>query len=438
MDQETMALTQKERDRLDLLKQAQRKQITQRKAAEQMQVSERWVRELLRRMKTEKDRVVVHKLRGRPSHRRRSAEERDRIVKILSDPRYAGYGPTLAAERLQEKHGVRIGREALRQLMIQAGLWRARARPAEAIHAWRPRRSQFGELVQWDSSTHDWLEGRGPQMKLIRLIDDATSRSLLQFVEHDSVEENFGLLERWLRRFGRMHCCYTDKAALFVTTEKHRRDRPGQEVPAREMLPTQIGRALQELGILHLTAHSPQAKGRVERAFATDQDRLVKNLRDKGVRTLAQANRYLEQVYEPWCEAHCTVPPADPEDAHRPLERQHDLAAILSLVQPHQVYGDYTVQILRHKYRILPADIVPGLRGACVRVEHRLDGSLAISFQGQPLRFELCAPVPQPTIALDHPVRDRQATLRAHQTPWGQNYNRMPDLPLWKAAKARG
>ena len=114
------------------------------------------------------------------------------------------------------------------------------------------------------------------------------------------------------------------------------------------------------------------------------------------------------------------------------------MASILSLVQPHQVYRDYTVQILRHKYRILPADIVPGLRGARVRVEQRLDGSLAISFQGRPLRFEACAPVPRPTVSLDHPVRDRQATIRAHQTPWGQNYDRMPDIPLWKAAQARG
>jgi hypothetical protein len=438
MDQETMALTQKERDRLDLLKQAQRKQIPQRKAAAQMEVSERWVRKMLQRMKTEKDRVVVHKLRGRPSNRRMSAELRDRIVKILSDPIYAGYGPTLASERLKHKHQITMGREALRKLMIQAGLWRPRRCKPEAIHAWRPRRSQFGELVQWDSSTHDWLEGRGPQMKLIRLIDDATSRSLMRFVEHDSVEENFRLLQRWLHKFGRMQCCYTDKAALFVTTEKRRRDRPGEEVPAREMPPTQIGRALKELGILHTTAHSPQAKGRVERAFATDQDRLVKNLRDKGVRTLEQANRYLEEVYEPWWETHCTVTPVDSADGHRPLQQQHDLASILSIVQPHQVYGDYTVQILRHKYRILPEAIVAGLRGASVRVEHRLDGSLAMSVQGTALRFELCAPTQTPAVSLDPPVRDRKATIRSHQTPWGKDYDRMKDIPLWRAAKARG
>jgi len=132
------------------------------------------------------------------------------------------------------------------------------------------------------------------------------------------------------------------------------------------------------------------------------------------------------------------VLPADPADAHRRLDPPHDLASILSLVQPHRVYGDYTVQILRHKYRILPEDIVPRLRGSAVRVEHRRDGSLAMSFEGKSLRFELCAPTQKPTVALDQPTRDRKATLRSPQTSWGKNYNRMPDIPLGKAAKGRG
>src|SRR2546425_11074718 len=142
-------------------------------------------------------------------------------------PATAGYGPTLASERLQHKHQITIGRKALRQLMSQAGLWRARRHTREAVHLWRERRSRFGELVQWDSSTHDWLEGRGPQLKLIRMIDDATSRSLLLFAEHDSVEENLRLLGRWLRTPGRMVGCYTDKAGVVLTTEKRRRGRPG-------------------------------------------------------------------------------------------------------------------------------------------------------------------------------------------------------------------
>ena len=434
-----MALTQRERDWLDWLKQAKRKQITQREAAERMGVSERWVRRLLKRMQSEKDKVVVHKLRGKPSNRRMSAELRDRIVKILSEPVYAGYGPTLASERLQQKHQISIGREALRQLMSGAELWHPKRRKRETVHAWRERRSRFGELVQWDSSTQDWLEGRGPRLKLIRLIDDATSRSLLHFAAHDSGEENLRLLERWLRAYGRMVSCYTDKAALFLNLEKRRRDRPGEELATHELPPTQIGRALQELGITRSSAHSPQAKGRVERAFGTDQDRLVKGLREAQVSSVEQANRYLEQVYEPWWEATRTVRAADPQDAHRPLGKEHDLASILSRVEQRQVNTDSTLPFQGARYRIPRAEIVTGLRGGRVRVEQRLDGSLAMLFRGRMLRFELCpgavkSTPPSPA----HPVQTRHATMNARTTPWGKNYDRLPDIPVWKAAQARG
>jgi hypothetical protein len=291
--------------------------------------------------------------------------------------------------------------------------------------------------VQWDSSTHDWLEGRGPRLKLIRLIDDATSRSLLHFAEHDSVEENLRLLERWLRTYGRMVSCYTDKAALFLNIEKRRRDRPGEELDTHELPPTQIGRALQELGITRTSAHSPQAKGRVERAFGTDQDRLVKGLRENEVSTVEQANRYLEQVYEPWWEATRTVRAADPGDAHRPLATEHDLASILSRVEQRQT--DYTIQFQGARYRIPSEDIVTGLRGGVVRVEQRLDGSLAMLFRGRPLRFELCpAAVKNTPTSPVLPVKTRHATMNAQRTPWGKNYDRLPDIPLWKAAQARG
>lgn len=433
-----MALTQQERDWLDWLKQAKRKQITQKEAAERMEISDRWVRKLLKRMKSEGDRVVVHKLRGRPSHRRLKPEVRDEIVKILSEPVYAGYGPTLASERLRQKHKIRIGREALRQLMTQAGLWRAQRRQPETAHLWRPRRSRLGELVQWDSSTHDWLEGRGPQLKLIRMIDDATSRSLLRFAEHDTVEENFRLLERWLNKFGRMVGCYMDRAALFRTTEKRRRDRPGEELDVRQMPPTQIGRALAELGIACTWAHSPQAKGRVERAFGTDQDRLVKGLREARVSTLDQANRYLQEVYEPWWEATCTVRAAHPGDAHRPLSQEHDLASILSRVEWRQVQRDYTIQFQGSQYCIQREDVVAGLCGATVRVEQRLDGTLALSFQGRGLRFELCPPEIKSAPAPERPAKTRRSTMSSRRTPWGQNYDRMKDIPVWQAAKARG
>lgn len=435
-----MALTQQERDWLDWLKQAKRKQITQSKAAEQMKVSERWVRKLLQRMKQEGDRVVVHKLRGKPSNRRLSQEMRTQIVKILSEPVYAGFGPTLAAEYLASKHQIQVGRETLRQLMSGAGLWRARRRKVDPIHTWRERRSRFGELVQWDTSTHDWLEGRGPQLKLIRMIDDATSRSLLRFAEHDSVEENLGLLERWLQKFGRMVSCYTDKASLFQTTEKRRRDHPGQQLDPRQMPPTQIGRALTELQIALIEAHSPQAKGRVERAFETDQDRLVKGLREAKVCTLERANAYLEKVYEPWWDANCAVVPAETGDAHRCLGKDHDLASILSRVETRQVHRDYTVHFHNRLYRIERDDIVTGLRGAQVRIEQRGEGRLAMSFRGKLVRFQECSRAVKtvPVQPVQKPPRKNNSTTQAQRKTWNRSFKQMKDIPLWQAAKARG
>jgi hypothetical protein len=288
-------------------------------------VSERQVRRLLRKLKTDGDKVAVHGLRGRASNRKLSDTARAQIVEIVSRPVYAGFGPTLAQEYLRDKHGIAVGRETLRQLMAEAKLWRVKKRRVETVHTWRARRSRFGEMVQWDTSEHEWLEGRGPRMKLIRLIDDTTSRTLLRFAEHDSTEANLGGLELWLRRYGRMLSCYTDEASLFQTAEKRRRDQPGEDLDACQMPPTQIGRALRELQIVWIAAHSPQAKGRVERGFGTDQDRLVKGLRVAGVATIDAANAYLESDYLPWWEKACTVLAAHADDAHRPKGPEHDM-----------------------------------------------------------------------------------------------------------------
>src|SRR5690348_13002709 len=206
--------------------------------------------------------------------------------------------------------------------MITSGLWRARGQKVEKVHQWRPRRSRFGELVQWDTSEHEWLEGRGEKLYLIAMVDDATSRLCARFVRHDSTEENMKLLWSYLEKYGRPVAFYTDKASLFQTAEKRKRDEPGVEKDPVEMPPTQIGRALRELDITWIAAHSPQAKGRVERNFATAQDRLVKGMRVAGVKTIEEANRYLAEDYLVWWERELTVEPASADDAHRPLGRR--------------------------------------------------------------------------------------------------------------------
>lgn len=430
-------MTQKDRDRLVVLKKAQKRLIRQRQAAEQLQVSERHLRRMLGRLKERGDRAVLHGLRGRPSNRRLDQELRDQAVRILSQEVYRGFGPTLASEYLARKHGVRIGRETLRKLMTTAGLWRRRKQAVEAIHQWRPRRSSRGELVQWDTSEHDWLEGRGPKLYLIHMIDDATSELTARFVEHDSTEENMRLLWTYLERHGRPVAFYTDKASLFQTAPKIARDQ--KELPRDErppLPPTQIGRALRELGITWIAAHSPQAKGRVERSFQTAQDRLVKGLRVAGVKTLEAANRYLEQEFLPWWNQHLVVAPANPADAHRPLDASHDLAAILSWVETRQVGNDYTLRVYGHKYQIARASIRPGLRGSSVRVETRLEGGLAVAHQGRYLTLEPCAPVTAAVVPA--PRKPAKATIDSKRTPWGKLYGQMKDIPIWRAAKAPG
>jgi transposase len=384
-------MTQQDRDRLVALKKAKEGLITQRQAAEEIGQSERHIRRLLKKLSGKGDAALVHALRGRRSNRKLDEKTKQAALGILSRKVYAGFGPTLAAEYLADKHDVHVGRETVRNWMIEAKLWRAQRQSMEKIHQWRQRRSRMGELVQWDTSEHAWLEERGPKLYLIGMIDDASSRLHARFVMHDSTEENMRLLWSYLERYGRPVGFYTDKASLFQTAPKIARDQKQLPRDEREPLPpTQIGRALAELDIVWIAAHSPQAKGRVERSFQTAQDRLVKGLRVAGARTLEQANAYLETKFLPWWNQTLTVVPASADDAHRGLDATHSLAASLSYVETRQVNNDYTIQFDNQIYQIARDDIRTGLRGADVRVEVRLDASLVVRFRGCYLTVSQC------------------------------------------------
>jgi DNA-binding Lrp family transcriptional regulator len=429
-------MTQAERDRLVALKKAKKKLITQKQAAEELGLTERQVRRLLRGLKKRGDKAVVHALRGLPSNRKIGADTKQEAVTILSKPVYLGFKPTLASEYLAKKHAIEVSRETVRQWMIEAGLWRARKQRVEKVHEWRPRRSRFGELVQWDTSDHDWLEGRGDQMLLINMIDDATSRWFARFVASDSTVENMNVLEGYMKERGRPLAAYTDQAALFKTAQK---TKPGASVAAgdRPELPsTQLGRALQELGIVWIPAYSPQAKGRVERGFATAQDRLVKGMRVAGVKTLEQANHYLETEFLPWVNATLAVAPASADDAHRPLEKHHDLAAILSHVESRRVNNDYTILLETKIYQIARKDICAGLRGAVVRVEKRRDGSVAVRFRDRYLSVEQCAQ--RPVAKAVKPAKAKPKARPAGPKEWGRNFDLKKAPKLWQAAQESG
>jgi hypothetical protein len=240
---------------------------------------------------------------------------------------------------------------------------------------------------------------------------------------HDSTEENMKLLETYLKQHGRPASFYTDKASLFVSTPRTARDQKQQPRDEREPLPpTQIERALQELGIVWIAAHSPQAKGRVERSFETAQDRLVKDLRMADVATLAEANRYLETEYIPWWNRTLAVEPGEPEDAHRPLDQGHDLEAILSHVEKRIVKPDYTFQCGARWCVIEQADIGKGLRGATIRIEKRRNGTMMVRFENRYLRYQVCEVRPKVVPKKPTAPHKSKAKRPASKSTWMKDF----------------
>jgi len=417
-------LSTKDRDRLKVLHEVKRKHLTQRAAARQLGISDRWVRKLLVRVRKGGDGGIVHRGRGRRSNRRLPESLRTQTLKLVQ-AKYSDFGPTLACEYLAKDHQVEVSKETLRQWLIGAGLRRVKRRKAEEVHVWRPRRSCRGELVQWDTSEHDWLEGRGPRLYLVAMIDDATSQAYARFVGHDSTEENLRVLWEYLKRWGRPVEFYTDKSSLFTVNAPA--PEAADEAVKEEL--TQIGRALQELGIGWIAAHSPQAKGRIERFFGTAQDRLVKGLRLAQASSLEAANTYLEQEYLPLWNQGFTVVAANQTDAHRRLSREQDLPAILSHVEERVVTPDYTIRYQGKIYQIARGDIRAGLRGGRVRVEQRLDGSLAVKFREHYVSTAECQPRPK-TPPPPKPVRSKKPRSKAART-WMKDFNLQQSPPLW-------
>src|SRR6202795_5391828 len=369
METERIALSQRERDRLRVLHEIRQKQITQREAASRLKISDRHIRRLLVDLGKRGDRALIHGLRGRPSNRRLAAGWARKILRRVCE-RYADFGPTLAAEHLAQE-GLLVSRETLRKWMVKASLWRPRVQRIKTMHVWRERRASFGELVMQDSSPFRWLEERGPACQLIALIDDATSKFWARFSEHDSTEENLRTLGGWLRRYGRPLAHYTDKNSIFRTTRRAGIAEQLQGEGAR----SQFGRALQELGVEWIAAHSPQAKGRIERLFATLQDRLVKEMRLAGIDSIAAANHFLETRFLPQWEQRFTVAARNPRNAHRRLGPEQHLEEILSVRVARRVAQDHTVRWEGKRWGVVREEVCAGLRGAAVEIERRLDAS---------------------------------------------------------------
>jgi Helix-turn-helix domain len=371
-----IAMSQRERDVLKIMQPVLKGERTQAQAAALLEISARQVRRIQRNLEARGDQAVVHGLKGRPSNHQPDHDLK-RAVLAAYRLKYSDFGPTFAAEKLAEVDGLQVDPQTLRRWLIEAGLW-SRKRRSPTHRSRRPRRACFGELVQFDASFHDWLEGRGEApLVLLALIDDATSSVLARFYHEGTVETHMDLFGRWLRKHGRPKAVYTDRHSIFEPQDKGRAVTQGV---------TQFGRALSELGVELIRAHSPQAKGRVERCFGTAQDRWVKELRLAKARTAGQANEVLARLL-PAHNRRFAKAARDCTDAHRELGPAHDLGAILSLQSERTVSNDYVVRFSNRFYQLLPPAL-PGLRGGKVVVEERLDGSMKIRFEGKYPAYE--------------------------------------------------
>jgi len=360
-------------------------------AAERMGVSYRQGKRLWKRYRVQGAKGLVHGNAGRVSNRAKPQSLRRRVLALLRK-KYGGevgerFGPTLAAEHLGEEDGIEVGVETLRGWMLEEGLW-SRDRRRRAHRQRRERKAHFGELVQLDGSFHDWLEGRGPGGCLMNMVDDATGTTLCRLGKEETIWAAVGVLKAWIERYGAPQALYTDWKNVYVR-EPNAGERLRGEVPV-----TQFGRMCQALGIEIWAASSPQAKGRVERNHGTHQDRLVKKLRRKKIRTHADANRYLGEEYCPQHNARYAQPAAAPEDVHLPSPGARKLAKIFRLETERVLSNDWVVQHENRFYQVERQSQHHAPTKGKVRVCEGEDGSLEIDYREQKLQWKEIAARP--------------------------------------------
>jgi transposase len=348
---ERIAMSDQERRRAAVFHQVRAGKGTVREAARVLEVSYRQAKRLWARYRAGGARGLRHRSVGRPSNRGWPAATRAQILELVRT-RYGGhagagpgqrFGPTLAAEHLWAEHGHRVPVPTLRRWMLAAGLW-SRRRRAPAVHVRRARRAAFGALVQLDGSFHDWFEGRGPAPCLLSMIDDATGRTLSHFAEEETTWAALTLLRAWVERYGIPQAVYVDGKTVYVRAPTSR-----ELLTGRAPL-TQFGRVCQRLGIQVIQAHSPQAKGRIERNHGTGQDRLIKKLRLRAIAAIPAANAYLDTAYLPAHNVRFAVAPACALDAHTPVPPGLALDTVFVLESERHLRNDW---VLRYQHQAL-------------------------------------------------------------------------------------
>ena len=384
-----LAMSHGELSRFDTLNRVRRGELRVEDAAAVLGLKRRQIFRLLDRLRSEGASGLVSRKRGRPSNRRHSDALRERVIAIVRE-HYSDFGPTLAREYLIERHGITVACETLRQLMIQAGLWKDRHARRPRPYQPRYRRDCRGEPIQIDGSKHWWFEARGPQCTLLVFIDDATSELMhLKMVESENTFAYMAATREYIERHGKPVAFYSDRHSVFRRTRAVRGD--GM---------THFGRAMDLLNIEIICANSPQAKGRVERANATLQDRLVKAMRLAGIATIEEANAFLPHYLAAHNQRFAGMPLSS-IDLHRPLAVHDDLGAAMVWCEERTLSRALTLYYNKAMFILDPNPITMDLAGKKVTVCEYPDGRVDIQHEGQSLpcrMFDKIRPVSPPAV----------------------------------------
>src|SRR4030067_3733818 len=409
--EDIIMVSQRELKRLHIIQKVLDKRLREVEAGEILLLSDRQIRRIVSKIRQEGDKGIRHGLRGKPSSRMLPKKVKEKAIKFYRE-KYKGFGPPLLSEKLLELEGIKISKETLRNWLIETGDWE-KVRKSRTHRQWREGKHYFGEMVQMDGSHHDWFEGRGTKCVLMVYIDDATSKAFARFHEYEGTIPAMDSFKRYIKKYGIPVSLYLARLSAYKSPGKLSMQEAAEETD----LLSEFERAAKELGVEVKHAYSPQAKGRIERLFNTFQDRVGKEMRVQGIKSIEEGKRVLAG-YLPGYNRRFAVQAKKEKDLHREIPEGIELDNILCIRTQRGLRNDYTVAHKKKLYQIMDKT-----EARKVQVEEKINGSMAITFEGRRLKFKEITERPEkqhekPMVFISKKKRNYDPAPSYH--PWRQ------------------
>jgi hypothetical protein len=434
MAKDIIHMLSQELSRYDIIREILNGKINGTEASVKLRLTKRHIRRLKKVVKQYGAQGLIHRNRGKPSNRKMCSKIMAQ-AKLCLKKHYADFKPSFASEKLQERHGIKLGRETVRQIMIDEKLWKPKLKKETNKHRrWRQRKDYYGEMQQFDGSYHLWFEDRGKECCLLASIDDSTSKiTHAKFVNREGVKSAFTFWKEYITIHGKPMNLYLDRHSTYKVN--------AQSVFDDKSVLTQCERAMKDLDIHVIHAYSPQAKGRVERLFGTLQDRLIKEMRLEHISTIAKANEFLQKKFISQFNERFAVVPEKKGDMHRKLSKVDttNLDTIFSQQHTRKVHNDFTISFMGTWYQLKEQQTTTVLRKDDVLLEERLDGTLWISLRGKYLKYTVLKERPKKVIKMRVTAltKERQIWKPPVDHPWRRSFIVSPSKVENELARAR-